>query len=181
MAEMGFYVHQIAAMFFEERKKDFAVMLTHHFTTLALCFCSWTQGFSAIGAVILFLHDISDPFLSAAKVIHYIKQENISQGVFVLFTLSFAYTRLYLFPVVCIASVYNEPLKLFPQGHDMWAVFLALLVTLFFMHCYWFYLVLRMAFALLCKSEWKGDERSDNDTSEDEATASSSPASSKRK
>jgi len=166
--QLGFYLHQTVAFFFEEQRKDAVVMFTHHITTILLVVWSWCGGFTLIGAVIFFVHDISDPLLQGGKMIHYANRETfLTKAVFALFAISFGYSRLYLYPTVCIASVYFEAHKFFGPAFATWAGFLLLLVILQALHIYWYYLVLRMAVGLLLQKEWK-DARSDSDVSDDE-------------
>jgi ceramide synthetase len=169
---LAFYVHMIFAQFYEERKKDFTEMLVHHVTTIALLVSSWLIGFTRIGAVILVLHDMADPFLELAKCCNYsagCKPWKASDIVFTAFAIVFAATRLYLFPRYCIYPVMFEV-----QGlhQTMWLQpgFLLLLLTLLVLHAYWFVLVLAMAVRLLCPATNNGsvsDVRSESESEEE--------------
>jgi hypothetical protein len=43
-------------------------MVLHHIVTAALCIFSWLSGYSRIGSVIMFLHDITDVPLDAVRI-----------------------------------------------------------------------------------------------------------------
>ncbi|KAF3528439.1 hypothetical protein DY000_02042391 [Brassica cretica] len=63
MCQCGFYVYGVAAFLaWETRRKDFAVMMSHHVITIILIAYSYLTRFFRIGAIILALHDASDVF-----------------------------------------------------------------------------------------------------------------------
>lgn len=68
LMEMAFYLSMTISHFFEQRKKDFWEMLIHHIATLGLISLSFYSNFTPIGALIMFCHDIADPWLELAKV-----------------------------------------------------------------------------------------------------------------
>ncbi|XP_014754223.1 ASC1-like protein 3 isoform X2 [Brachypodium distachyon] len=69
MCQCGFYIYSIFALIaWETRRKDFAVMMSHHVVTSVLIGYSYLTGFFRIGTIILALHDASDVFLETAKL-----------------------------------------------------------------------------------------------------------------
>ncbi|XWS62902.1 hypothetical protein CRYUN_Cryun06bG0050500 [Craigia yunnanensis] len=76
MCQCGFYIYSIAALLtWGTRRKDFAVMMSHHVITVILIGYSYITRFFRISSIILALHDASDVFLEAAKVFKYSERE----------------------------------------------------------------------------------------------------------
>jgi ceramide synthetase len=67
----GSYAYATISVFVEPRQKDFAMMVAHHLVTLFLISSSYFHGFFRVGAPILLLHDMSDPFMELAKMFLY--------------------------------------------------------------------------------------------------------------
>lgn len=93
MFQMGLYAHCVyACLFIDEIRKDFVMMMLHHFLTLGLL--SYSYGvrleinfelqyksnffnrFHAIGLLVLFVQDFGDLSLESSKCIHYMKTRN---------------------------------------------------------------------------------------------------------
>lgn len=97
-AQCGFYLHSVyATLFMDTWRKDFHIMLIHHFVTMALIIVSYgaryerildfkklifiviifiKKRFHKIGLLVLFVHDITDIFLESAKCNVYLKNRN---------------------------------------------------------------------------------------------------------
>jgi ceramide synthetase len=72
MFQLGFYSHFLfATIFINTKRKDFWVLLLHHFLTLALTSWSYAVRYHYVGLIVLFLHDIGDVFLETAKTLKY--------------------------------------------------------------------------------------------------------------
>ena len=67
----GSYAYATLSVFIEPRQKDFVMMVAHHLVTLFLISTSYFHGFFRVGAPILLLHDMSDPFMELAKMFLY--------------------------------------------------------------------------------------------------------------
>jgi ceramide synthetase len=99
MCQCGFYVYSIGALVaWETRRKDFAVMMSHHVITSTLIGVSYLTGFFRIGIIILALHDASDVFLETAKLCKYTEKELGASLFFGLFATSWLLLRLIYFP-----------------------------------------------------------------------------------
>ncbi|VVB00729.1 unnamed protein product [Arabis nemorensis] len=73
MCQCGFYVYGVAALLaWETRRKDFAVMISHHIITIILIESSYLVGFFRIGSIILAVHDV---FMESAKIFKYSGKE----------------------------------------------------------------------------------------------------------
>lgn len=61
------FMHLIETLFINERQSDFQMVITHHTATNILLFNSNWGSCHRYGAVILFIHDISEVFLKIAR------------------------------------------------------------------------------------------------------------------
>jgi len=153
----------ICHAFFERPLKDYWVMVSHHVATLGLIMCSYGWGHMRIGAIIMWLHDCSDPFLNVGKLIRYCGSEVLS-GVFLIFLIvSWAMMRLYYFMKHCIIAViiYLPKDADYVPLHRTFA--LPLLLFLYALHWYWFYLMFFIIYRKLIKGEEIDDPRSDHE------------------
>ncbi|GHP09378.1 hypothetical protein PPROV_000811300 [Pycnococcus provasolii] len=158
-AELGFYVASIGMLLvWEVRRKDFAVMLTHHVITSLLIFHSWTLHFMRVGLAILLLHDASDILMESAKLCNYAEQKHSANMLFGLFMLSWIVLRLLTFPFVVVRSTLFDALAMFrappwelhivepgPVLAFHHGVYNVALLALCCMHVYWFTLICQMA------------------------------------
>lgn len=128
---------------------------------------SFCLGFTKVGVVVIFLHDICDPWLEAAKMTRYAGMENTTNTLFVIFTLMWIGMRDVYFPLWVIRSVVYEakPLivglqsaPIFPHAE----LFAGMLITLFVLHVFWTYVILRIAVRAVFDGELD-DDREDVD------------------
>eukprot|EP00897_Mesotaenium_endlicherianum_P002275 jgi/Mesen1/2075/ME000151S01335 len=145
-AQCGFYVYSVAALlFWETRRKDFGVMMTHHVVTVILLGYSYITGNFRVGSIVLALHDFSDILLEGAKLFKYAGNEAIASVLFGLFALSWLLLRLVYFPFWII---WSTSIELVHYATDAFKIkyyhFNTLLITLLAMHMYWWVLICRM-------------------------------------
>jgi ceramide synthetase len=168
LTELGAYLHQI--MWTEIRRSDAAEMMLHHVLTIALIMASYLTNFTRIGASILMLHDVADIFLESAKIFNYIKYSNKDMPIFNLipdilfgiFAVLFPITRLILYPLFILYSVFFEASQAFGVMWVGFWVFAIMLSILQCLHIFWFYLISKMIYKLLT-AQIEKDERSDDD------------------
>jgi hypothetical protein len=217
--ELGFYISSIfMIIFWEIRRKDFAVMFSHHIATTLLVGASlhfqcvlrrarqsshrggsaWPHACSSIarhqavavvsllmplrwhlccrcrrppandrctrvGVLIMLLHDANDIFMEGAKLAKYGQRETAAVACFGTFAVTWLLTRLLFFPLVVIRSVVMESRTYVPLGNTIWAVFSGLLCTLLALHCYWYALILRVAYTQLTMGEADDVREMDDD------------------
>ncbi|KDP42279.1 hypothetical protein JCGZ_01603 [Jatropha curcas] len=172
MCQCGFYIYSIAALLtWETRRKDFAVMMSHHVITVMLIGCSYIAGFFRIGSIILALHDASDVFLEAAKVFKYSGRELGASICFGLFALSWLILRLIFFPFWLIKASSNDIKdcmdlsKAYPRS--LYYVLNTMLLMLLVFHIYWWVLICSMIMKQLRNRGRVGEDiRSDSDDDE---------------
>lgn len=168
--ELGCYMHQL--VWTEVSRSDAVEMILHHVITIFLLLFSLLAGFTRIGTSILLCHDIADIFLEMGKCINYVGQNNkkatwairLCDGFFVCFVLSFAYTRLYIFPFQLIRSVWADSIEIYGSTwNPAWTIFTGLLCGLQCLHIFWFALILRMVVRLFAAGKVSKDVRSDDE------------------
>ncbi|KAL3687661.1 hypothetical protein R1sor_013970 [Riccia sorocarpa] len=169
VVQCGFYIFSVGALlFWETRRKDFGVMMTHHFVTVGLLACSYIYGFFRVGSMVLALHDISDIFLESAKLCKYSGSELGASVLFGLFALSWLLLRLIYFPFWIIRSTSFELISYLDKEYSvhtlLYYTFNTLLLTLLVLHIYWWLLICRMiSRQLQLQGKIPDDVRSDSD------------------
>ncbi|KAI4990855.1 hypothetical protein ZWY2020_039226 [Hordeum vulgare] len=151
MYAAGFYVYSIFdLLFWETRRKDFGVMMSHHVATVVLIVVSYICRLSRPGSVILPLHDASDIFLEIGKMAKYSSCEWLAVVAFLLFVASWILLRLIVFPFWILRStsyeiamiVDKENKKIYRTSY--YYLFNTLLFSLLVFHIYWWVLIYRM-------------------------------------
>lgn len=168
MLEMSFYWSLIMSQFFDVRRKDFWVNFVHHIATILLLGFSYGDSFLRIGALVLLTHDAADPWLEATKMTRYCKKIAVCNTLFVIFAFVWIITRCVYFPFWIIYSTLVEGVALV-GFYEAYYVFNILLITLFALHLFWTYLILRI-FVSTVRSGQMDDERSDDEEDEDPRT-----------
>jgi len=109
MYTAGFYTYSIFALiFWETRRLDFGVSMSHHVATVTLIVLSYIFRFARVGSVVLALHDASDVFLEVGKMSKYSGAEGIASFAFILFVLSWILLRLMYYPFWVLWSTSYE-------------------------------------------------------------------------
>ncbi|RKO86832.1 TRAM/LAG1/CLN8 homology domain-containing protein, partial [Blyttiomyces helicus] len=157
----GSYAYGSISLFFEARQKDFVLMIVHHVVTLLLIQLSYFRGFHRIGGVVLFLHDISDPFMEAAKMALYTGHNKVADILFGAFAVVFIITRNWIFPYYVIGSIPST--AVFPDGTRIPYTneCMYMLCILEVLHIYWAFLILKMAKAALVSKGVDDDVRNE--------------------
>ncbi|OQS02492.1 hypothetical protein THRCLA_05134 [Thraustotheca clavata] len=156
--------------FLEEIRKDYLIMMTHHVVTIALVSWSYALGYLPVGVLILIVHDASDVPLDLLKMANYMKLEGpkglfITEILFAIVLGIWFYVRIYLYPFKLINSVFwenREACMLPSEAHDlsilrfpgvpMWFGFNTLLITLYLLHIWWGFLLVRLLVNVMTKS-----------------------------
>ncbi|KAH8849977.1 Ceramide synthase 1 [Schistosoma japonicum] len=174
--QLGFYLHSLWSVFFMDAwRKDSSVLVLHHCLSLILLESSLLLRLHRMGVLVLFLHDICDVFLEVGKVNVYLRIRHgktypihmtIANMFFVLFTISWVFLRLYLYPLkVLHATSWGVYISLVGRESRGFLFFNSMLWGLFLMHIYWFMFIIRMAIRLLTSPlEACEDIREDKDS-----------------
>jgi ceramide synthetase len=176
MYAAGFYTYSIFALiFWETRRSDFGVTMSHHVATVILILASYLLRFSRVGSVVLAIHDASDVILEVSKMFKYSGSTAIPSISFILFAISWIVLRLIYFPVWIIWSTsYEVILTLDMDKHKIegpiyYYIFNSLLICLLVLHIYWWVLIYRMFVRQIkAKGKISEDLRSDSECEDKE-------------
>eukprot|EP00475_Leptophrys_vorax_P038365 TRINITY_DN67476_c0_g1_i1.p1 TRINITY_DN67476_c0_g1~~TRINITY_DN67476_c0_g1_i1.p1 ORF type:complete len:314 (+),score=35.34 TRINITY_DN67476_c0_g1_i1:77-1018(+) len=147
----GFYTYSVFALiFWETRRKDFGVSMTHHVTCVILVIISYIFRFGRLCSFMIAIHDASDIFLEFAKLSKYINFETSATINFLIFAASWAWLRLWWYPRNIIYSASYEVLQLLDKkdhlvsGPRIYYVFNFILILLLVLHVYWWILIAKV-------------------------------------
>lgn len=141
---------------------DFREMCIHHIITNLLVFISSIFRFTRIGSMVFLVHDMSDVPVDLSKLANFLKWKKTTISFFVLMILVWLATRMFIFPVVIMRSVFFEThLLMIEYGgivkqvhHDAWKVVIAgLLICILALQFLWFGMMLKIGFVLVSKGE----------------------------
>ncbi|XP_010905767.1 ASC1-like protein 1 isoform X1 [Elaeis guineensis] len=175
MYAAGFYTYSIfALLFWETRRSDFGVSMSHHVATVVLIVLSYIFRFARVGSVVLAIHDASDVFLEMGKMAKYGACEWLANVSFLLFVASWIILRLIYFPFWILRSTsYEVLLTLDKEKHKFegpiyYYIFNTLLFSLLVLHIYWWVLMFRMLVKQIQSRGQLGDDvRSDSEGEEE--------------
>ncbi|GAA0153619.1 transferase [Lithospermum erythrorhizon] len=167
----GFYSYSIFALiFWETRRSDFGVSMSHHVATVILIVLSYIFRFGRVGSVVLALHDASDVFLEVGKMSKYTGAESLASFSFIIFVLSWVILRLIYYPFWILWSTSYEVLQMLDKekhkvdGSIYYYIFNSLLYCLLVLHIYWWVLMYRMLVKQIqAKGQLSEDVRSDSE------------------
>ncbi|KAK8967730.1 hypothetical protein KSP40_PGU013983 [Platanthera guangdongensis] len=175
MYAAGFYTYSIfALLFWETRRSDYGVSMSHHVATASLIILSYIFRFARVGSVVLAIHDASDVFLEMGKMSRYSDSEWLAAISFILFAASWVVLRLIYFPLWIIWSTsYEVALTLDKEKHKVdgpiyYYVFNTLLIALLVLHIYWWVLIFRMIVKQIAAKGHIGDDVRSDSEAEDE-------------
>ena len=173
MIATSYYVASFFFVMVRPKKKDFVEMAFHHVVTASLLLLSYTTGYMRIGMVVMYLHDIFDPFMLFAKCTHYANIPVLPDVSFALCAVAFAVPRLYFYPIaihyawsgVCVGSA-SCPGGVWDKTRVEFSL-IGLLVALLPIHVFWFIMILKVLTTALTSKGVQGDVRSDSEGEED--------------
>ncbi|KAM0942606.1 putative TRAM/LAG1/CLN8 domain, sphingosine N-acyltransferase Lag1/Lac1 [Dioscorea sansibarensis] len=176
MYSAGFYTYSIFALIFWETKRaDWGVSMSHHVSTAILIILSYVFRFARVGSIVLALHDACDVFLETGKMSKYSGKERVAVVMFFLFVCAWVIFRLLVFPFWVIRSTSYEVVftldkeKLGMKGPIYYYIFNSLLISLLVLHIYWWVLMFRMLVKQIQDGGRIGDDvRSDSEDEEHE-------------
>lgn len=156
--EAAAYIYDgIAHRFWNERKHDYFVMFAHHIVTALLISGSYAYNYFAFGAVVMFLHDISDVPVDMLIICNQMRVEG--KEWFFIVEIQYCVTTLtwFVFRNVMFALKLLMPLREITKlddcfadsGKTMFNILQVLLYSLYAMHFYWLYAFLRIGYDIL--------------------------------
>ncbi|DAZ93284.1 TPA: LOW QUALITY PROTEIN: hypothetical protein N0F65_001123 [Lagenidium giganteum] len=153
LLQLGYHTHSLLYMIFlSPIRNDFIEMLLHHVATIFLIGASYLSNYISIGVLIVFTHDIGDVTGYAIKAVIDCDITPLTVGMYALLLVSWAYSRLYVFPVYLIGgSLYELPLIYPAMSKSLVYSSNVMLWMLQLLHIYWYTLFLVMGYALMRK------------------------------
>jgi len=132
--------------------------------TLILLIISFLNNYLRMGAVVLFLHDISDIFSYGCKIYVDTKHIKLTLFFYVSLVLTWFWTRLYVFPFEVILQCFTNNIWARPElvGYMIIAI---CLFTLLCLHVYWIVLILNIGVRFITSGE--ADDMQDAERNED--------------
>lgn len=121
---------------------DKVQMMLHHLFTILLMLFSWSCNFARSGSLVLFIHEVADVPLLAAKMLTYAGFKAVTDAAFVVFLLSWAVTRCYLYPFWFLKEVLIRPDATVHTG--AYNLLYGLLVGLLAINLVWTFLICRV-------------------------------------
>ncbi|XP_043931528.1 ceramide synthase 6 isoform X2 [Protopterus annectens] len=174
IVELSFYWSLMFSQFTDIKRKDFLIMFLHHISTVSLISFSYVNNMVRVGTLVMCLHDAADGLLESAKMASYAKCHRLCDVLFFVFATAFISTRLVVFPLWILNTTLFESWEIIGP-YPSWWVFNSLLLLLQVLHCFWSYLILKIAFKSVFKGKVLKDDRSDIEYSSEEEEASPSP------
>lgn len=167
-AEATFYWNLMISQFFDTQiqRKDFVMNFVHHVAALALIWFSWSINYVQVGALVMVIHDICDPFLELAKTGRYMGRPDVCNFFFVIFAGLWVVTRLMIYPYRLLYSTLVEA-PAFIQWYPVYYIFNFFLLTLFVLHLLWSHMILKIIIKALGDGE-ADDTRSEADSDSEE-------------
>ncbi|XP_072457069.1 ceramide synthase 4-like isoform X1 [Notamacropus eugenii] len=160
LLEFGFYLSLLITLSFDIKRKDFKQQIIHHFSVIILIYFSYCANYIRIGTLVMLIHDVSDIFLEAGKMVNYAQWKNSSEITFVIFTVVFLICRLIFLPYKILYSTYYSSM----ENHKPFFGYYfsnALLMILQVLNIFWASLILHMFYIFVILGKVPYDVRSD--------------------
>ncbi|XP_068963257.1 ceramide synthase 4-like, partial [Petaurus breviceps papuanus] len=150
--ELGFYFSLLLTLTHDVKRKDFYGYIIHHFMTITLMCYSYSANLMRIGVLVILLHDVSDIFLEAGKMLAYAKWNKAKNIMFIIFALVFFVSRLIFFPNKVIYTSYYV---FQTNNHFFFGYYFsnALLMIAQSLNIFWSFLILKLFYKLLSEGQ----------------------------
>ncbi|KAK6902744.1 acyl-CoA-dependent ceramide synthase [Kwoniella mangroviensis CBS 10435] len=171
LAQLGWWFHQIYVINTEKRRKDHWQMFGHHILTITLIVTSYIANFTRIGVVIHVLMDFCDIFLPLAKMLRYLSYSRSCDLTFVIFLISWLFSREIGLFLVIKTSYLDAPrfiqFKWSPSTgqyltYRTYLGFIGLVSLLWVLASIWFYMAVKVAVKVV-RGQGAEDSRSDDE------------------
>ncbi|ORX61270.1 LAG1-domain-containing protein, partial [Piromyces finnis] len=154
MIQFGSALCTFVLQFKESRSRNsYGEFLLHDMATLMLLVISFLNNYIRMGAVVLFLHDISDIFSYGCKIFVDTDQTVLTFINYVSLIITWVYTRLYIFPFQVILQCFTNNIWARPElvGYIIIAI---CLITLLILHVYWIILLINIGIKFVFNGEF---------------------------
>lgn len=175
LLQLAYWLQQVIVLVLglERPRKDFHELIAHHAITISLIVSSYHFNYTRIGNAVFITMDVSDTFLSFAKMLNYSpKTQRASEIAFIWFIIVWTFTRHYLFVFKIMKPVWEDYFRVLAVGTDLkrgyvvnkemfWIMF-SLLALLQALCIFWYFLILRIMFRFVT-GQHAGDDREEDD------------------
>jgi len=150
--QMGYHVQSLLFQFRMVHRSDFIEMVLHHVVTIFLIGFSYMANLTRIGSLVLIIHDASDIFSYSIKAAVDTPYKYLIIFSYFCLLLSWGFARLLVFPfyIIPIGLRAHDFVEVQIEGYTL---FNSMMVMLFFLHCYWYILFLKMGITFLNKGK----------------------------
>jgi len=144
--QVGFYVTEMCALFFDDTPGDFWETLVHHIATMACILGSIYFERAYFGVFIMLIHEVAEPLIVGGKATHYAGHDALSNVFFISFVLVWIPSR-------CVTYTYWMYILSIVDFHTPTerAFFLTFLYCLQVLHWYWTILIFKVAWGILSR------------------------------
>lgn len=141
----GYHFSEVVLLLLEKKAPDFWEMLLHHTLSCTLVGFSYILNYIRLGSLILLLHGLTDICLYLSKAVIDTPYDRVKWVSLVLLVVSYAGLRIYVFPTQFMYSAWVESTQ--EAGFDQlkgWGFLNFAMCLLFFVHVFWFGLILKI-------------------------------------
>ncbi len=141
----------ICVVFIYDGQTDILVMIFHHFCTISLITFSYYNHYDSIGALIMYLHNISDIAVYLGRTFLYVvAPQFIKHAITATLLISFIYCRLFVYGKL----IYGYFTYVIWESYGINESFRFLLVCLYILHCTWSYKLIKIMYVALTKGNF---------------------------
>lgn len=141
----------ICVVFIYDGQTDILVMIFHHFCTISLIVFSYYNHYDGIGAIILYLHNISDIIVYLGRSFLYIiAPEFIKKGITACLLTIFIYCRLFVYGKL----IYGFFSYAKWESYGIIEAFKFLLICLYILHCTWTYKLIKIVYNAVTRGKF---------------------------
>ncbi|CAH7670009.1 sphingosine N-acyltransferase Lag1 [Phakopsora pachyrhizi] len=171
LCQTAFWFQQMIVLNIEKQRKDHYQMLAHHIVSATLICVSYATNFTGLGVAIHTTMDFSDILLSLAKMLNYINAGWVCDTVYVIFVISWIYTRHYVFgkitwdiysKIELDVPFYWKPEEGYMATRTLYLFFLILLCILQLLLIFWLALILKIMWGVVV-GDGADDARSESE------------------
>lgn len=159
MISMAIHWSLTLTLLFENKRKDFGIMLTHHVVTVLCNSITWICNLHRAACLITFVHYCVDWILDIGRALNYAKCKRTFNVLFCIHTITWIITRFIVFPRIiyeCMLFTYKTP-------YPVTIILSGMLAGLMILHIIWTYGLFQLIARSLKIGEIKGDVKSDSD------------------
>ena len=141
----------ICVVFIYDGQTDIMVMIFHHLCTINLILFSYYNHFDGLGAITLFLHNVTDVIVYLARTMLYVVAPDFIKIIITVCLLtSFIYCRLFVYGKLCYLFFKNATWESF----GIIQAFKFQITCLYILHCTWTYKLLQIVYNAITSSSF---------------------------